>query len=104
MGFRLVVSINDRTVRFDLAQGEYELGSNPECAITIGHPTVSRRHAMLVVDKIGDTGITTIEALNTAQDIDIATLRGADEVWLASSTRDVLPVTRIDDQPVGIDE
>ena len=30
-----------------------------------------------------------------------AELRAADEVWLSSSTRELLPVTRIDGQPVG---
>jgi D-alanine transaminase len=28
-------------------------------------------------------------------------LRSADEVWLSSATRDVLPVTKIDDKPIG---
>lgn len=28
-------------------------------------------------------------------------LKTADEVWLTSSTREILPVTRVDDQPIG---
>lgn len=31
-----------------------------------------------------------------------ADLRGADEIWLTSSTREISPVTRLDDQPVGL--
>jgi D-alanine transaminase len=34
--------------------------------------------------------------------ISLDELRSADEVWLSSATRDVLPVTAIDDQPVGM--
>lgn len=30
-----------------------------------------------------------------------ADLRGADEIWLTSSTREISPVTKLDDQPVG---
>ena len=30
-----------------------------------------------------------------------ADLRGADEIWLTSSTREISPVTTLDDQPVG---
>lgn len=33
--------------------------------------------------------------------ISVAEMRAADEVWLAASTRDVLPITRIDGRPVG---
>lgn len=49
MAFRLVVQLNDRALRFPLGPGEHELGSAPECAIRIGHPTVSRRHALVDV-------------------------------------------------------
>jgi D-alanine transaminase len=33
--------------------------------------------------------------------IAVAELQGAEEVWISSATRDVLPVTRIDGRPVG---
>ena len=34
-------------------------------------------------------------------DIPEATLRDADELWMTSSTRAVIPITRLDGQPVG---
>ncbi len=33
--------------------------------------------------------------------VSLAALRGADEIWLTSSTKDILSVTRLDEQPVG---
>ena len=43
------------------------------------------------------TGVMPIEIRSLAEE----ELRNADEVWLASATRDVLPTTRIDGKPVG---
>ena len=48
-----------------------------------------------------------IEALGAAKiqvkekRLTLAELRSADEIWLTSSTREVLPVTRLDNEPVG---
>jgi D-alanine transaminase len=38
---------------------------------------------------------------NVSRAIPEAELRGADEIWLAFSTRGVLPVTKLDGAPVG---
>jgi D-alanine transaminase len=35
------------------------------------------------------------------QSVPIESLRSADEVWMTSSTREILPITRIDGRPVG---
>jgi len=34
-------------------------------------------------------------------DIPVSALATADEIWLTSSTREVMPVTRLDGKPVG---
>ncbi len=54
-------------------------------------------------------GTTRDAALSLAKDvmpvqvrsISLEELRAADEVWIAAATRDVLPVTRVDDAPIG---
>lgn len=35
------------------------------------------------------------------RDLSVAELRAAEEVWISSATRDVLPVTRVDGAPIG---
>ncbi|GGO78655.1 cytochrome c551 [Marinobacterium nitratireducens] len=50
----------------------------------------------LVLELADENGIQYQEA-----DIDYDALMAGDEVWITSSTRGVLPVTRIDGQPVG---
>ncbi|MEX1310386.1 MAG: sigma 54-interacting transcriptional regulator [Candidatus Sulfomarinibacteraceae bacterium] len=55
MGFRLIVRLGDRTLKFPLAPGLYAIGSNTDATIRISHPTVSRRHASLMIDDGGFT-------------------------------------------------
>ncbi len=50
----------------------------------------------LILELAATHGIATREA-----DIPVATLHRASEVWLTSSTREILPVTRLDQHPVG---
>ena len=56
------------------------------------------------------TGITRDLVLELARDNDIECgecdisvdrLRAAEEIWITSSTREIVPVTRLDDAPVG---
>ena len=49
MSYRLVVSLGDRALRFSLAPGVHAIGSNADATIRIPHPTVSRRHAAILV-------------------------------------------------------
>jgi DNA-binding NtrC family response regulator len=53
MAYRLVFELGDRIERRLLAPGEPVLGSAPECEVTVAHPSVSRRHARLVVSAEG---------------------------------------------------
>lgn len=50
----------------------------------------------LVLELAGASGLQTAE-----QAIDEIRLRTADEIWITSSTRELYPVTRLDNQPVG---
>lgn len=50
----------------------------------------------LVVELCRQNGVPCVEgAISEMQ------LRDADEIWLTSSSREIIPVTRLDDQPVG---
>lgn len=35
------------------------------------------------------------------QDFDVDTLQGAEEIWLTSSTKEIMPVTQLDGKPIG---
>lgn len=51
----------------------------------------------LVVELCQHNGVPCVEgAISEAQ------LRSADEIWLTSSTKELIPVTRLDDSPVGL--
>lgn len=50
----------------------------------------------LVLELAGQTGIP-----SRSQAVSVASLKSADEVWISSSAREVVPVTRIDDIPVS---
>lgn len=50
----------------------------------------------VVIEIAESLGIT-----HRSEDITEAQLRNADEIWLASATREVQPVTRLDERPVG---
>ncbi len=50
----------------------------------------------LVIDLAASLGVPTLRSR-----IPVAALKDADEIWMASSTKEVLPVTRLDGEPVG---
>ncbi len=50
----------------------------------------------LILELCVEDGIPCHEA-----DITLAALHGVDELWLTSSTKEILPVTQLDNQPVG---
>lgn len=50
----------------------------------------------LIIELAAEQGIAHREA-----DIEEAVLRSAEEIWMTSSTKEILPVTRLDDQTVG---
>lgn len=60
MTYRFVAQLGARIVRFPLSAGEHTVGSRTDCDITLDHPSVSRRHALIQVEnsevKVSDLG------------------------------------------------
>lgn len=50
----------------------------------------------LIVELGQKNGVSIME-----KDISLLEMQAADEIWLASSTKEILPVTQLDDKPVG---
>jgi D-alanine transaminase len=68
-----------------------KLVTPPQSALLL--PGITRD---LVVELAGQNGIDCEQAPISAEE-----LHAADEIWLTSSTREILPVTRLDGKPVG---
>lgn len=51
MAWRLLATLGDRVLRFDVAAGEHVLGSQPDCDVRLPDASVSRRHAVLRVSE-----------------------------------------------------
>jgi DNA-binding NtrC family response regulator len=51
--YKLVVRVKGRALQFPLRDGTFEVGSSADCDIRIPQPTVSRRHARLMVSAEG---------------------------------------------------
>ncbi len=78
MAFRLVATVEGRTVRVALGSGEHVLGSHPECAIRLPHPSISRRHAALRVE----SDHIVVEDLKSRNGTRVAGRRVSSHVWL----------------------
>lgn len=50
-----MIRLDDRETRIAVGEGEWTVGSRPECDVSIRHPTVSRNHARLLVSAAGVT-------------------------------------------------
>ena len=59
MAYRLQARIGERDSRHRLEPGENLVGSGPDCEVRLQHPTVSRRHARILVT---DDGLTLEDA------------------------------------------
>lgn len=78
MAFRLVATVEGRTVRVALGAGDYVLGSHPTCAVRLPHPSVSRRHAALRVER----DCVLVEDLKSRNGTRIAGRRVSAHTWL----------------------
>ncbi len=105
MAYRLLVRIGDRALRFPLNEGGNTVGSSPDCGLVIRHPSVSRRHAELVVTEdgvtIADLGSSNGTRLSGRTVTEPVTLEPGAELRLGSVAAE-LEVVRADDLETGV--
>jgi hypothetical protein len=116
MTLRLVIQLDERSLRYPLPEGELTLGSSPECDLRVPHFTVSRRHAIVrVLDgavEIEDLGssngttidgrrITRVERVRVGQRLGFG---GADGVLEEVSERDLEAAIRLGGGGDPVDE
>jgi len=74
---------------FIVKNGKIITPAKDECLL----PGITRD---LILEIAADAGLNYSES-----DISVDELKNADEIWLTSSTKEILPVTQLDNQPVG---
>ncbi|MBX3726071.1 MAG: sigma 54-interacting transcriptional regulator [Xanthomonadales bacterium] len=71
MAIRLIARIGVRELRHVLVAGEALLGTDPDCDFVLGEPTVSRRHARVVLADEGDGESVTVLDLDSRNGVEV---------------------------------
>ena len=97
---QLVVQEEDRTLLFPLPDGEHIVGSGEDCALRVGHPTVSGHHAKLKVVgercEVEDLGSRNGTSVAGAQIDEPTGLRPGDELAFGTQTATIESVAEED--------
>lgn len=104
MAYRILARFDDQTIRATLHEGRNVLGSDPSCDVCLPNPTVSRRHAAIIVT--GDqTDLEDLKSTNgtllRSQRIDTAPLEAGD-IFVIGRVVVLLEEVPDDDLEVGI--
>ena len=104
MAYRILARFDDQTIRATLHDGRNVLGSDPSCDICLPNPTVSRRHAAIVVNGM-QTDLEDLKSTNgtllRSQRIDTAPLEAGD-IFVIGRVVVLLEEVPDDDLEVGI--
>jgi DNA-binding NtrC family response regulator len=110
----LVVQEDDRNLRFPLSPGEHNLGSQASSAPRLGHPTVSRSHARLLVEEdslqvedLGSSNGTFVEGRRihglTPVEPGKQLIFGTVKAWVeVVESADLVPAVAIGDEPAEV--
>jgi serine phosphatase RsbU (regulator of sigma subunit) len=90
MPLALVGTVNDRTISYALKEGTIAIGRSAESDLRLEHPSVSRKHAELVVDadgiRISDLGSRNGTVVNGAKITAPTEIHEGDEIKLSDVT------------------